>query len=70
MILLLPCVSADSVDGEISKLVSYAEQYEVGDIEYLELLVKSSLVRENINEILGSFRWDEHSSEGISAEAA
>lgn len=66
----IPFVTADSVDGEISQLVSYAEQYEVGDLEYLELLVQASLIRENVNEILGSFRWDEHGSQGITAEAA
>ena len=70
MLVLLPVVSAGSVDEEIGKLVSYAEQYEMGNINYLELQIYSSLERTKINSILGSFQWEEQGPEGITAEAA
>lgn len=69
-ILSFPLASAVSVDEQISQVVSYAEQYEIGQMEYLELLVQVSLVRDEINELLGSFSWDEYAPPGITPEAA
>ena len=70
ILLSIPFASAQSVDAEISKLVDYAEQYEMGNIDYLELLIYASLARENINKILGSFNEEERGPSGITAEAA
>jgi len=70
ILVMLPCVAASSVDEEISSLIYYAEQYELGNINYLELKVQTSLIRENVNSLLGSFKWEEHGPSGITAEAA
>ncbi len=70
ILLLIPLVSAESVDEEISKLVSYAEQYEMGNLNYLELQIYSSLQRSKVNSLLGSFQWEENGPEGITSEAA
>jgi len=53
IILLLPLVFA-SVDDEIKKLTYYAEEYETGNINYVQLITYTSSIRENLNEILGA----------------
>ncbi|MBN2367448.1 hypothetical protein JXC34_00390 [Candidatus Woesearchaeota archaeon] len=53
VILLCSLVSADSVDDKIDKIVDYAEQYELGKINYLQLVVFGSTIREEINNDLG-----------------
>jgi hypothetical protein len=50
---LFPLVSA-SLSDEIQKITHHAEEYETGNINYVQLLVYTSAVRESINEILGS----------------
>lgn len=47
-------VSANSVDSEIQKLTYYAEEYETGNINYVQLRVYLSSVKGNLNEILGA----------------
>src|SRR3989338_6779392 len=69
-IILLPLVSAQTVDEEVSKIISSAEQYEMGNLDYLELLIQASLTRDEVNELLGSFTIEEHGHSGISADAA
>src|SRR3989344_5632703 len=49
----LALVSASGVDEQIQKLTHYAEEYETGNINYVQLLVHTSAVREELNELLG-----------------
>jgi len=53
LVLGISLVSSASVDSEIQKLTKYAEDFETGNINYVQLLVYSSAVREQINEKLG-----------------
>ena len=54
LFLLVPIIYASSVDSEIQKLTYYAEEYETGNIDYIQLRVYMSSVKENLNEILGA----------------
>ncbi|MFH1918025.1 MAG: hypothetical protein ABIJ14_02920 [Nanoarchaeota archaeon] len=54
MLILLPIASAGSVDSEMQKVTHYAEEFETGNINYVQFLVHLSSVRENLNEILGA----------------
>jgi len=54
IVLLLPLVLASSVDDEIKKLTYYAEEYETGNINYVQLVTYTSSIRENLNELLGA----------------
>jgi len=47
-------VSASSIDSEIQKLTNYAQDYETGNINYIQLLIYSSAVRGKMNEVLGA----------------
>jgi hypothetical protein len=57
LLLLFPTILASdttkTIDSEIQKLTYYAEQYEIGNIDYTQLMVHISSVREGLNEILG-----------------
>jgi len=53
-ILFLPIISSSSIDSEIQKVTSYAEDYETGNINYVQLLVYTSSSREKMNNILGA----------------
>ena len=53
LVFSLSLVSAGEVDDEIKKLTHYAEGYETGNIDYVQLMVYSSSVREKLNEMLG-----------------
>ena len=53
LFVLIP-VSADSVDDEFKRIANYAGEYEAGNINYVQLLIYSSSVREKMNEMLGS----------------
>ena len=52
-ILFLPVISSSSIDSEIQKITSYAEDYETGNINYVQLLVYTSSSREKMNNLLG-----------------
>lgn len=54
IILFSSSVYAASIDAEIKKITNYAEDYETGNINYVQFLVYSSAVREKMNEILGA----------------
>ncbi len=54
LLLSLFSVSATSIDSEIQKLTNYAQEYETGNINYVQFLVYSSAVREKMNEVLGA----------------
>lgn len=56
--LLLTTISAVSVDSEFQKITHYAEEYEIGNLNYVQLLVKISSVRQNLNEKLGSIDFE------------
>ena len=43
-----------SADSEIKKITHYAEEYEIGNIDYVKLLIYISASRQNLNEILGA----------------
>ena len=43
----LTTVLAGSVDDDLQKVTHYAEEYEVGNINYVQLMVYLSSVREN-----------------------
>ncbi len=47
-------VSAASVDDEFKKLAYYAGEYETGNLNYVQLLVYTSSIKEKMNEILGA----------------
>ncbi|MFH1290326.1 MAG: hypothetical protein ABIH92_02865 [Nanoarchaeota archaeon] len=49
----LVTAAESSVENEIKKITHYAEEYETGNINYVQLLVYSSAVRERLNEELG-----------------
>ena len=53
LLFLLPAMSASSVDSEMQKVTHFAEEYETGNINYVQLLTHLSSVREGLNEILG-----------------
>ena len=53
-VLLFPIISSASIDSEMQKLTHYAEQYETGNIDYVQLLIYSSATREALNEMLGA----------------
>ncbi len=55
LVLLLPVILADTnLDSEVQRATHYAEQYETGNINYVQFLVYMSSVRENLNELLGA----------------
>ena len=55
ILFLLPqLILASSVDEEIKKITHYAEEYETGNINYVQLLLHTSSVRQNLNELLGA----------------
>tara|TARA_Y100000310_G_scaffold279244_1_gene298251 strand:+ start:22 stop:642 length:621 start_codon:yes stop_codon:yes gene_type:complete len=54
ILLLIPIVLAASVDDEIQKITHYAEEYEIGNINYVQLLVHIAAAREGMNEQLGA----------------
>ncbi|MFH1237895.1 MAG: hypothetical protein V1491_00450 [archaeon] len=56
---LLPTVLAGSVDDELQKVTYYAEDYEIGNINYVQLMVYLSSVRGSLNEELGAVRKQE-----------
>jgi len=45
---------SNSADSEIKSITHYAEEYEIGNIDYVKLLVYISASRQNLNEILGA----------------
>ncbi|MBU0761375.1 MAG: hypothetical protein ABII03_04615 [Nanoarchaeota archaeon] len=45
-----------SVDDGIKKITHYAEEFETGNIDYVQLLVYASAVRESLNEELGAVK--------------
>jgi len=51
---LLSGVLAVSIDSEIQKITHYAEEYETGNINYIQLLLYSSAVKQSLNEIIGT----------------
>ena len=53
-ILLFPFISSASIDSELQKMTHYAEEYETGNIDYVQFRVYLSSARESINEILGA----------------
>ncbi|MDO8460048.1 MAG: hypothetical protein Q7S74_02995 [Nanoarchaeota archaeon] len=45
---------SNSADSEIKSITHYAEEYEIGNIDYVKLLVYISASKQNLNEILGA----------------
>jgi len=54
VLLLFPTILASSIDSEINKITHYAEEYETGNLDYVQLLIYMSSVREKLNEMLGA----------------
>ncbi len=46
--------ASGSINSEMQKITYYAEEYETGNINYVQFMVYLSSVRENLNEILGA----------------
>ena len=44
--------NADSIEDKINSVVKYGEQYEMGQISYLQMIVYSTVLRHDINEML------------------
>ena len=53
-VFLLSVISAASVDDEFQKVTHYAEEYEIGNINYAQLLVHVASAREGLNQELGA----------------
>src|SRR3972149_4003952 len=53
-LILFPTLFASDISNEIQKITYYAEEYETGNIDYIQLLVHLSSVRENLNKVLGA----------------
>lgn len=56
LIIFMPFVIAapTSIDSEIKKITYYAQEYETGNINYIQFLIYSNAVREKINELMGA----------------
>ncbi len=50
----LSVTTATSLDNEIQKLTHYAEEYETGNINYVQFMLYTSTIREKMNEALGA----------------
>ncbi len=57
-VFLLSIISAVSIDSEIQKITYFAEEYETGNLNYVQLLVKISSVRQNLNKLLGAINFE------------
>ncbi|GAG09850.1 unnamed protein product, partial [marine sediment metagenome] len=53
ILFFLPIVLASSIDDEMQKITHYAEEYEIGNIDYVKLLLYTATVRKNLNKNLG-----------------
>src|SRR3989344_7963633 len=53
-ILFFPIISSAQINSEIQKITTYAEDYETGNINYVQLLVYTSSIREKMNDLLGA----------------
>src|SRR3989344_6442608 len=53
-ILLFPFISSGSIDSEMQKITHYAEEYETGNVDYVQLRVYLSSAKEGLNQILGA----------------
>ncbi len=54
VLFIFPLVLASSIESEIQKITYYAQEYETGNIDYVQLLVYTSSVRQSLNQILGA----------------
>ncbi|MBL7147600.1 MAG: hypothetical protein ISS82_02135 [Nanoarchaeota archaeon] len=54
LLFLMQFVSASSIDDEIQKITHYAEEYETGNINYIQLLLHASSVKQNLNKLMGA----------------
>jgi hypothetical protein len=48
------CSVSASLEDEVQKITHYAQEYETGNINYVQLLVYTSSARENLNLLLGT----------------
>jgi len=58
LLLVFPLILASSdssktVDSQIQKITHYAKEYEIGNVDYIQLMIHISSAREGLNEILG-----------------
>lgn len=71
---IVPSVfAADPVTDKVSAIVHYAEQYEMGEISYIELKIYGNSLREDIRELMSSVMFGENEGEhyeGVSPESA
>ncbi len=51
---LIPFVFSSSIESEIQKITHYAEEYETGNINYVQLQIYLGSGRQKLNEILGA----------------
>jgi len=71
ILLILPIVYADSIHDKINSIVKYGEQYEMGQISYLQMIVHSNALRQEINEMLSEkieIEFDGHIEYGATEE--
>jgi len=57
--LLIPVLSAGSIDNEIQKITHYAEEYETGNINYVQLVLYMGSTRQKLSEALGAVSMEE-----------
>ncbi|MCK5283608.1 MAG: hypothetical protein KAK00_09470 [Nanoarchaeota archaeon] len=63
--------NADSIEDKINSIVKYGEQYEMGQISYLQMIVHSNVLRQDINKMLSEkieIHYDGHIEYGASEE--
>jgi len=53
LVLSLCTASASTISEEMQRLTHYAEEYETGNVNYLQLMVHISAVKEGLNELMG-----------------
>jgi len=54
LLFLVQFASAGSIDDEIQKITYSAEEYEIGNINYIQLLLHASSAKQNLNKIMGA----------------
>ncbi|MDP7140950.1 MAG: hypothetical protein QF362_02915 [Candidatus Woesearchaeota archaeon] len=71
ILLIIPISYAESIDSKINSIVKYGEQYEMGQISYLQMIVHSNALRQEINEMLSEkieIKFEEHIEYGATEE--
>ncbi|MFH1209654.1 MAG: hypothetical protein V1663_02605 [archaeon] len=61
-------INSSDIEAKINSIITYAERYEAGVIDYLQLIIHANSIREEINEMLGEDAFEiivENESRGL-----